>query len=511
MRLLPYSGFKVKKNIIIYLSAFLLLLLPVAALSQEVNQAQPFLGFSELVEDLMFKWQIPGMAIGVVRDGEIIYLEGFGYRDLDNKLPVTPKTIFGIGSISKSFTSLSAAMLVDEEKLEWDTPVIEYLSDFKLYDNYASKHTTLRDILCHRTGMADHLLMTYGTPFSRKEVYMRLRYLEPNSEFREKYQYNNLMYMTAGYLVGRISDGIWENFVIEQILKPLEMEATNFSLGIKDSNDYSFPYMFRDGEIFTLPFRKKDTSAPSGGMNSNVEDLIKWLKLHLNQGKVDEKQLVSAKSLKEILTPQMPVNFTPESAIGPVQDYGLGWNIQPHEGHHLNHVGGWIEGFVTWISFMPFDNIGVVVLCNMSDCELPYFLHYMIYSRLLGNEKIDWNKILINYKPKYLSPSYNNKRTPRLNPKKPPLALEEFIGGYDHPGYGRIVITVENQKLYVLFNGEKMTLHNLRNFVFVTEHYLSGFNGNRLIFHTNDKGKVEKLEMRLQRGVKDIVFLRQSD
>jgi len=499
----------VKQNIIFYLAAFLTLLLSVAAFSQEVNQTDPFHGFPELIEDLMSKWQIPGMAIGVVKDGEIIYMEGFGYRDLENKLPVTTKTVFGIGSISKSFTSMSVAMLVDEAKLKWDTPLIEYLPDFKLYDNYATLHTTPRDLLCHRTGMADHMLMRYGSPFSREEVYKRLRYLEPNSGFREKFQYNNLMYMTAGYLVGRISGGTWEDFVTKRILDPLEMEAISFSLGIKDSNDFSFPYMFRGEEIITLPFPNRDTSGPSGGINSNVEDMIRWLKLYLNKGKVGKKQLVSAKSLKEILTPQMPVNYSPESAVGPVQDYGMGWNIQPYLGHHLNHVGGWIEGFVSWISFMPFDNIGVAVLCNMTDCELPYFLHYIIYSRLLGLEKIDWNKILNNYKPRYLSRFYNIKRKAKSDVAELPLPPEEFEGTYDHPGYGRIVIAVENKNLYALFNGEKITLNHLRDNVFVTRHHLNGFNGKRVSFITNDQGKIEKLEMLLQRGVKDIVFLRQ--
>jgi hypothetical protein len=287
------------------------------------------------------------------------------------------------------------------------------------------------------------------------------------------------------------------------------MEDTNFSQEIINSEDYSLPYLFNDGEILTLPFRKKDSSAPAGEINSNIEDMIKWLKLYLNQGKVGEKQLVSDKSLKEILTPQMPVNFAPESAFGVVTDYGLGWNIQPYLGHHLNHVGGWIEGYVSWISFMPFDNIGVAVLCNMSDCVLPYFLNYLIYSRLLGLEKIDWQKIIDSYEPKYLSPSYSARKKPRSNPDRPSLPLEELAGTYNHPGYGRIVITQENGNLFALFNGEKMKLNHFRDNIFLTEHLLFGFNGKRINFVTNDQGKIERLEMALQEGVKDIVFLRQ--
>jgi CubicO group peptidase (beta-lactamase class C family) len=497
-----------KKNFIICLSAFFIFFLSGAVFAQEDSQLYPFDGFSEFVDELMSEWQIPGMAIGVVKDGKIIYMEGFGYRDLENKQPVTAKTVFGIGSISKSFTSMSVAMLVDEKKLNWDTPMIEYLPDFKLYDDYATLHATPRDLLCHRTGMADHQLMTYGSPFSREEVYMRLRYLEPDSGFREKYQYNNLMYLTAGYLVGRISGGTWEEFVTERILEPLEMKATNFSLEIKDSKEYSHPYIFSGGEIQALPFRKRDASGPSGGMNASIEDMIKWLKLHLERGKIGEEQLVSEKSLKEILTPQMPANFAPESSIGAVTDYGFGWNIQPYLGYHLNHVGGWIEGFVSWISFMPHENIGVAVLCNMSDCWLPYFLNYVVYSRLLGLEKFDWNKYLLNYKPEYFSRTYNSRRKPRSNPNRPPLPYEKLEGTYDHPGYGRIVIAHEDGNLYALFNGEKIALSHTRDNIFLTDHDLDGFNRKRINFVTNDREIVAKLELRVQQGVKDIVFLR---
>ena len=230
--------------------------------------------------------------------------------------------------------------------------------------------------------------------------------------------------------------------------------------------------------------------------------------IFLNQGKVREEQLVSVESLKEILTPQMPVSFKPESAI-PINDYGFGWNIQPYLGYHLNHVGGWIEGFVSWISFMPTENIGVAVLCNMSDCWLPYFLNYVIYSRILGLEKVDWAKFFDSYKPGYLSRSYNTRRKPRSNPERPPLPLVELEGTYVHPGYGRIVIAQEDGNLYALFNGEKISLNHMRDNVFLTDHLLDGFNRKRISFVTNDRGIVEKLEMRLQQGVKDIVFQRQ--
>jgi CubicO group peptidase (beta-lactamase class C family) len=213
--------------------------------------------------------------------------------------------------------------------------------------------------------------------------------------------------------------------------------------------------------------------------------------------------------MKEILTPQMPVSCTPESAVGPITDYGMGWNIQHYLGHHLNHVGGWVEGFVCWISFMPVDHIGVAVLCNMSDCELPFLLNYVLYGRLLGLEGVDWNKYLDSHKPRYLSPSYGARRKPRSDPDQPPRPAEELAGRYDHPGYGRMIIAQENGNLYALFNKEKMALNHVRNNIFLTEHLLEGFNGKRINFVAGDQGKIDKLEIALQPGVKDIVFLKQ--
>jgi CubicO group peptidase (beta-lactamase class C family) len=495
----------------ICLSIFLFSYFSITAFSQETIRTKALDGIPELIEGLMSKWKIPGMAVGVVRDGEIIYMEGFGFRDSEKKLPVTTKTVFGIGSISKSFTAMSVAMLIDDKKLKWDTPVIEYLPDFKLYDDYATQHATPRDLLCHRTGMAEHILMIHGSPFSREEIYQRLHYLEPDSGFREKYQYNNLMYVTAGYLVGRVNGGTWEDFVKQRILEPLQMESTNFSLGIKEFSDFSLPYMFSEGEVITLPLRNRDASDPAGGMNSNVEDMIKWLELFLDQGKVCEKQLISVKNLNELISPQMPVSYTPGSAVEAVQDYGMGWNIQPYQGHHLVHHGGWIDGYVSWISFMPFDNIGIVVLCNMSDCDVPYLLHYVIYDRLLGIEKIDWNKFLESHNPAYLRANYRLKSVGKLNPAKLPVPLKEFEGTYENPGYGRIVIVVENEKPYALFNGEKMELIYSRKTVFVTEHLLDDFSGRKVTFILNDLGKIDRLEISLQPRVKDIVFTRVED
>jgi CubicO group peptidase (beta-lactamase class C family) len=184
-------------------------------------------GFPKFAEEIRAEWLVPGMAVGVVKDGEVVYTNSYGYRDVERQLPVTTKTLFAIGSSTKAFTAMAIGMLVDDGKLNLDTPVIEYMPDFRLYDDYATLHTTPRDILCHRTGMPGYDALWMLSHGSREEFYRRLRYLEPSAGFRDVFQYNNLMYMVAGVLVGRLSGGSWEEFVAERIFKPLGMEHSN--------------------------------------------------------------------------------------------------------------------------------------------------------------------------------------------------------------------------------------------------------------------------------------------
>jgi len=189
-------------------------------------------GFSEFVVQTMAAWKVPGMAVAIVKDGQVIFAEGFGFRDIEQGLKVTPHTIFPIGSSSKAFTAADVGILVDEGKVGWDEPVRTYLPDFKLQDEYASARITLRDMLSHRTGLARHELMWMGGQFNRRELYDRLRYLEMNKDLRTTMQYNNLMIMTAGYLVGKVDGSSWEEFTQRKILDPLGMKETNFSVAL---------------------------------------------------------------------------------------------------------------------------------------------------------------------------------------------------------------------------------------------------------------------------------------
>jgi len=188
-------------------------------------------GFDDVVENALQVWHVPGIAIGIVIDDEIALANGYGYRDVEAKKPVTTRTLFAIGSSTKAFTSLTLGTLVDEGKLDWDTPVMDYLPKFKLYDDYATTHITPRDLVTHRSGLPRHDLAWYNNKhWSRAEMVRRLRFYEPTAELREKFQYNNMMFLTAGYLAGQLTGGTWENAVRTRIFEPLDMRYSNFSV-----------------------------------------------------------------------------------------------------------------------------------------------------------------------------------------------------------------------------------------------------------------------------------------
>jgi CubicO group peptidase (beta-lactamase class C family) len=244
---------------------------PVAA-----TPAAPLNGFDQFVDELRAQWNVPGMAVGIIQNGKIILAKGYGYRDLEQKLPVTPKTLFAIGSTSKSFTSLSLAILNDQGKVDWDKPVRQYLPAFQVQDPIASERLTLRDLLSHRSGLARHDLVWYSSSFTSGQIFDRVRYLEMNKDFRSAYQYNNLMYTVAGYLGGEVSGLGWEKLVQQSILDPLGMKSTNFHVADSEkSPDYALPYSEKRGSVKRIPFKPVEGIGPAGEPEGCSQRLIR--------------------------------------------------------------------------------------------------------------------------------------------------------------------------------------------------------------------------------------------
>ncbi|MEW5821759.1 MAG: serine hydrolase domain-containing protein, partial [Cyanobacteriota bacterium] len=293
-------------------------------------------GLDEYINETMADWNVPGMAIAIVKDGKAIYMKGFGYRDLDKKLEVTAETIFAIGSDSKAFTSAALGILVDEGKLDLDKPIKNYMPEFKLKKDYATDHVTPRDLLLHITGISRNDAILTNTPYNREELVSKLQYLKPFAEMRTKWRYNNFMYVTLGYLIEKITGKTWEEFVQEKILNPLDMKSTNFSVTESQKSDnYSLPYEVTEKGSKVINFANADSIGPAGSINSNVVDMSKWLILNLNEGKYNDKQIVSEEMMEEIHTPQFFISDKIKFEGLYYDSYALAWGANNYKGHRL--------------------------------------------------------------------------------------------------------------------------------------------------------------------------------
>lgn len=272
------------------------------------------------------QWHVAGLSIAIVKDDSVIMSQGFGFRNYEEELPADSQTLFPIGSSTKAFTSFAAGLLVDEGLLDWNTPVREYLPDFKMQDDFATKEMTTIDLLTHRCGLPRHDLMWYGADFTREEMYNRLRYLEPNKPFRYDFQYQNLMYLTTGLMIGRLTNSSWEEVVSQRIVEPLQMNNSNFSVDVSQMSDnYSLPYKAnKDDVIEKMQFRRISAMGPAGSINSCADDMAQWLKLLLNNGKLGDKQLMMEGTFDNLIKPHMVLGSESSTEELTYTAYGLG-------------------------------------------------------------------------------------------------------------------------------------------------------------------------------------------
>jgi len=448
----------------------------------------------------------------------VIFSEGFGFRDVKKGLKVTPKTLFAIGSSSKAFTSTSMGILVDEGKLDWDKPVREYLPTFKLKDPFASERMTPRDLVCHRSGLPRHDAAWYGSSATRKELFDRIQYLKPSKDFRATFQYQNLMFMTAGYMVGQIAGTTWEEFIKKRIFEPLGMNDSNFSVGdSKKAPDFALPYLEKDDKVLEIPFRNIDSVGPAGSINSSVTDMAKWVLLQLNKGKHGEKQVISEASLKQIHSPQMVIGtmFPGFEKFAELfyDTYGMAWIITSYKGHLLIHHGGGIDGFTALVSFMPRDNLGMVALSNLSGNFLPYTATLNVYDRLLGLEQTPWDKRFKEMMDKMKEEAEKAKKEKEKDRKlntKPSHPLEDYAGDYENPGYGIISVEKEGDHLKASCNSFEWTIKHYHYDIFEFHHELLQ-RDMKVSFFNDLKGSISSLALQLEPAVKDIRFTRMPE
>jgi CubicO group peptidase (beta-lactamase class C family) len=478
--------------------------------------------FRLFVNAEMKRWEVPGIGVGIIKDGKIILAEGFGYRNAEKKLPVTPNTIFAIGSASKAFTTMDIGILAEEGKIAWDKPVRTYLPEFKLKDEIATERMTVRDLVCHRSGLPRHDALWYGSSIGRKDIISRLRYLDFSTDVRTTFQYNNLMYLTAGYIVGHVTDSSWEEFTRKRIFGPLGMTNSNFSVvDSQKSDDYSLPYMKKDNAVVEIPFRNIDTVGPAGSINSCVNDMLKWVRFHIDKGKVGKTQIISEAGQKEMYTPAM---FLREPMLSVQPDsqsemsYGLGWFLETYRGRKLVHHGGAIDGFFFLNGFLPGDGLGVVILSNLGGTPLVqvsmgYILDMMLDLKPVW-EKLSQEKYEKAKKDREKAEEEKKKKgEARVQGTKPSHALEAYAGVYDNPAYGEIPIAFKDNLLAGKFNSFEFNLEHWHYDLFKaadTKSKSSGVDGLLMTFQTNIKGDIDRFSIPLEAAVAPIVFTKKA-
>lgn len=473
-----------------------------AAGSNCVAQQQDFSSLDQYIQTTMQEWKVPGVAVGIVHGTDPVYLKGFGVRNIETKQPVTPDTLFDIGSCTKAFTSASIAMLVDENKMNWDDKVDKSIPFFHLYDPLADENVTLRDLLTHRTGLPGADLIWYGAPISREEIVRHLAYVHPDAGFRSVFQYQNAMYVTLGYAVGRVTGGTWDDFVKQRIFQPLGMtESDTSATDVVKSPDFASPHVLRKGTVEVIPWKNIDNAGPAGSINSSVRDMSKWISLQLNDGVFNGKRLISSKSMQEMHRPQIvvppgeiPMVFFPDSMQ---LSYGFGWFIQDYRGHQLILHPGDIDGFEALTVLIPEINTGYEVLVNLGGVSYRQALGYHIADVLLHLPEEDWsahfkaNDAKFEAAEKAGIASWESKRNPNTHPSHD---LSAYVGTFDNPAYGNAEILLQDGHLALRFHDVTSQLGYFQYDTFLVHFDSRDNRPTRLTFSQDAAGNISGFE-----------------
>jgi CubicO group peptidase (beta-lactamase class C family) len=332
-----------------------------------------------LVDSRRAELHIPGASIAIIKDDNIILLKGLGYRDVRDRLPVTPDTLFAIGSSTKAFTAMTVMMSADEGKLSLTDSPKKFLPAFHLQDQDADRQLTISDLLSHRSGLNRTDLAWYTGNLKTNDIIRVIGDAKPTAKFGEKFQYQNVMFLTAGEIVSKVQKAPWPAVVTRRIFRPLGMESTNLSVPqMLQSEDHALGYTW-DAEakkIVQLPMRDIACIAPAGAINSNARDMAQWVRFMLNGGAVAGKRLVSEKNYAELTKQRM--------ALSPAVGYGYGWFLRDWHGHKVVEHGGNIDGFNAQVAFIPDQHLGFVLLTNISASSLGSDAMETVWSNLVG-------------------------------------------------------------------------------------------------------------------------------
>ncbi len=448
--------------------SFLLVLAAFATATQVAAQKRPaardpLAGFDAYVTAAMKQWKVPGLAIAAVRNDSVIMLKGYGVRTIGDPSPVDAQTMFAIGSASKAFTGATLEMLSDEGKLNFDNRVTDYLPWFEMYDPWVTREIRVRDLLLHRSGMSRGDNIWYATTNSREDVIRSIRRLKPTTSFRTRFQYQNLMFITAGEVAHAASGQTWDDLVKTRIFAPLGMTASNTSVrDLAGRPNVATPHAALDGEVKAIAYRNIDNAGPAGSINSNATDMAKWLRLWINHGTVDGKRLLSEAMVKDATTgqftidePEMIARLMSPRFLG----YGYGWFVEDFRGQRWVNHGGNIDGMAAMVGFLPESRIGVVILTNMNQSDVTLPLTANLFDRLLGiSPAKDYNAEYYAAEQADQARQRASAKPPvRLEGTRPSLPLEAYAGTYRENFMGTATVRYDQGKLTIQYDASAIT------------------------------------------------------
>ncbi|MDX2266711.1 MAG: serine hydrolase [Bryobacter sp.] len=465
---------------------------------------------AKLAEQAREAWDVPGVAVAIVKEGRVLYQGAHGVKEAGKPDPLTVHSTFHIASTTKAFTSTAVAMMVDAGKMAWDDPVRKHLDYFRLADPHADALVTLRDLLSHRTGLPRHDVLWVRTGFDRENLLRRMAYAKPSEPFRSKYQYQNLMFTAAGEAAGKASGLGWDALVREQIFAPLGMadSATTYADALRHT-DRAMPHIRKLNQNVAVPWTNYDNIGGAGSIASSIADMTAWLRLQVNGGELDGKRLVSEKNLRETQLPNMFNRLTEaQQDLQPdftQTTYGLGWSINHYRGEMLVMHAGVLQGFRALVTMVPRTRLGMVILANRNGTNLPEALTNTLLDGFLDLAKTrDWNAHMLAATKRTEAKQAEAKakrEAERQRNTKPSLDLAKYAGRYWEPAYGEAIVSFAKGKLsleWARFQGELTHWHYDR-FEAKGEGALAGA---AVQFHLDDAGKAGELTLFEQRFVR---------
>jgi CubicO group peptidase (beta-lactamase class C family) len=485
-------------------AAVLVLVAMAVAFAPVHAQGPDMAGLATYIAHAMQDWEVPGLAIAVVRDDSVILARGFGEREVGTGQPVDEHTLFAIASTTKAMTVAALGMLVDEGTIRWDDRVADHMPSFELADPYVRDAVTIRDLLTHRTGVARHDNVWIAAPFDRAEILRRARYLPQTSAFRAGYGYNNIMYMAAGEVVSAATGTTWEDFVESRLFQPLGMNRTAARTAVaEDRGNIATAHVRVDGRVVPMTRRNYDALGPAGSVFSSASDMAQWLRLHLAGGSHDGRRLLDAATLAEMYEPQVTMRIdTTTRRMFPFRSrfaYGLGWRLEDYHGRDVVQHTGAVNYTRTQVGFIPEENIGVVVMANLSSSTLQTALMYMVFDALLALPPRDWSHeylVLARRSAEAAETRAASADAARIPGTRPSLGLAEYTGTYSDRLYGDIHLDLEDGRLVLRYSPDYIAdLEHWHHNTFRAHWRSTGFGHTTVTFSLDPRGRATTLEL----------------